>query len=75
MGLYGIEMSEHSRSYTSPNFIKIKHKEFHQTIKKNLDRRSELMAVAYVKDCNGGRSDDEIKYNGGKIVKQAIKPN
>ena len=48
-GVFGIEMSEHSRSYTSPNFIKIKHKEFHQTIKKNLDRRSELMAVAMLK--------------------------
>ena len=33
-GVFGIEMSEHSRSYTSPNFIKIKHKEFHQNIKK-----------------------------------------
>ena len=45
-GVFGIEMSEYHRSYNSPSFVKIKHKEFHQTIKKDLDRRSELMGAA-----------------------------
>ncbi|MDA7460060.1 hypothetical protein N8886_00785 [Candidatus Pelagibacter ubique] len=67
-GVFGIEMSEHNRSYTSPNFIKIKHKEFHQTIKKDLDRRSELMAVAYVKDCNGGDRMMKLNTMEGRLL-------
>ena len=67
-GVFGIEMSEHNRSYTSPNFIKIKHKEFHQTIKKNLDRRSELMAAAYVKDCNGGDRMMKLNTMEGRLL-------
>jgi len=67
-GVFGIEMSEHNKSYTNPNFIKIKHKEFHQTIKKDLDRRSELMAVAYVKDCNGGDRMMKLNTMEGRLL-------
>ena len=67
-GVFGIEMSEHNKSYTSPNFIKIKHKEFHQTIKKDLDRRSELMAAAYVKDCNGGDRMMKLNTMEGRLL-------
>ena len=53
---------------------KIKHKEFHQTIKKDLDQRSELMGAAYVKDCGGGDRMMKLNTMEGKIIKQTITP-
>jgi hypothetical protein len=67
-GVFGIEMSEYHRSYNSPSFVKIKHKEFHQTIKKDLDRRSELMGAAYVKDCSGGDRMMKLNTMEGRLL-------
>jgi hypothetical protein len=66
--VFGIEMSEYHRSYNSPSFVKIKHKEFHQTIKKDLDRRSELMGAAYVKDCSGGDRMMKLNTMEGRLL-------
>ena len=57
-----------ARSYNSPSFVKIKHKEFHQTIKKDLDRRSELMGAAYVKDCSGGDRMMKLNTMEGRLL-------
>ena len=67
-GVFGIEMSEHNVSFSSPSFVKIKHKEFHQTIKKDLDRRSELMGAAYVKDCNAGDRLMKLNTMEGRLL-------
>ena len=67
-GVFGIEMSEYNKNINSPTFIKIKHKEFHQTIKKDLDKRTELMGAAYVKDCGGGDRMMKLNTMEGRLL-------
>ena len=45
-----------------------KHKEFHQTIKKDLDRRSELMGAAYRKDFNAGDRLMKLNTMEGRLL-------
>jgi hypothetical protein len=68
-GILNMEMHGYDRDINKPIISSIKHKSFTTTIKNKMDKTSELMAAAFVKDCSGGGPVDEIKYDGGKIVK------
>ena len=67
-GILNIEMHGYDRDISKPLIASIKHKSFSKTIKNKMDKTSELMAAAFVKDCNGGDRMMKLNTMEGRLL-------
>jgi len=67
-GILNMEMHGYDRDISKPLIASIKHKSFSKTIKNKMDKTSELMATAFVKDCNGGDRLMKLNTMEGRLL-------
>ena len=63
-----MEMHGYDRDMSKPLIASIKHKSFTTTIKNKIDKTSELMAAAFVKDCNRGHRLMKLNIMEGRLL-------
>ena len=67
-GILNMEMHGYDRDINKPLISSIKHKSFTTTIKNKMDKTSELMAAAFVKDCSGGDRLMKLNTMEGRLL-------
>ena len=67
-GILNVEMHGYDRDMTKPYMGKIKDQSFTASVKNKIDKKSELMASAFVKDCNGGDRLMKLSTMEGRVL-------
>jgi len=67
-GILNVEMHGYDKDMSKPFMGKIRDKSFGSNVKKQIDKRSELMASAFVKDCNGGDRLMKLSTMEGRVL-------
>jgi len=71
-GILNMEMHGYDQDISKPIISSIKHKSFTTTIKNKMDKMSELMAAAFVKDCSGGDRLMKLITMEGRLLSRLI---
>lgn len=67
-GILNVEMHGYDKDMSKPFMGKIRDKSFGSNVKKQIDKKSELMASAFVKDCNGGDRLMKLSTMEGRVL-------
>lgn len=67
-GILNMEMHDYDRDRNKPYIGKITDKSFGSTVKNHIDKKSELMASAFVKDCVGGERLMKLSTMEGRVL-------
>ena len=67
-GILNMEMHGYDRDMSKSLISSIKDKSFSKTIKNKMDKTSELMAAAFIKDCNGGDRLMKLNTMEGRLL-------
>ena len=67
-GILNLEMHGYDKSLDKPFVGKIKDRSFTASVKNKIDKKSELMAGAFVKDCRGGDRLMKLSTMEGRVL-------